>query len=423
MDNRPACARRPVRTHPPVAPWPLVTVLDTPAVPHPPAGPTGWSLTPGTRLLWRGDGSFELERGARGVVVAGLDRAVAMSLARRPVTPSAASLAADRQAEVPVTLATEAADVDALVRLRELGYVRAHLRAGPARDEAPGGQGATPDPGEPLDRRAAEGDRSEGDRADVNPAAHVPDGRRGAVVVVQGGTRVAAYLGALLAASGVGRVSFTSMNPVRRRDLLPGGLGPADEGRRFAEAAAGAVRRAAPATDVTPLASGAEPDLVVLCSDAPVEPELRDLLHRRRRAHLPVHLDAVRAEIGPLVVPGVSACLRCADLHRLDQDPAWTMLAVQLLTGAAVAPPAEPGLAARAAGFAAGAALSYLDGPPDDGLLTGSWEVRPGWAVPRRRHRLPHPECDCRAAWTPTATWTTPTGGVGADEARTGRAE
>ena len=34
--------------------------------------------------------------------------------------------------------------------------------------------------------------------------------------------------------------------------------------------------------------------------------------------------------VGPLVIPGLTSCLRCADLHRRDRDPAWHALAVQL---------------------------------------------------------------------------------------------
>jgi nicotinamidase-related amidase len=34
--------------------------------------------------------------------------------------------------------------------------------------------------------------------------------------------------------------------------------------------------------------------------------------------------------VGPLVIPGVTSCLRCADLHRSDRDAAWPALAAQL---------------------------------------------------------------------------------------------
>ena len=34
--------------------------------------------------------------------------------------------------------------------------------------------------------------------------------------------------------------------------------------------------------------------------------------------------------VGPLVVPGLTSCLRCADLQRCDRDECWPQLAAQL---------------------------------------------------------------------------------------------
>lgn len=47
-------------------------------------------------------------------------------------------------------------------------------------------------------------------------------------------------------------------------------------------------------------------------------------------AHLVVRLDETAVRIGPLVVPGISACLNCEDLHHIDWDPAWAALLPQL---------------------------------------------------------------------------------------------
>lgn len=45
--------------------------------------------------------------------------------------------------------------------------------------------------------------------------------------------------------------------------------------------------------------------------------------------HLLLRFVEGRALVGPLVVPGVTACLRCLDLHRTDVDPAWPLLVEQ----------------------------------------------------------------------------------------------
>lgn len=46
--------------------------------------------------------------------------------------------------------------------------------------------------------------------------------------------------------------------------------------------------------------------------------------------HLPVVFGDQAVVVGPLVVPRTTACLRCADEHRLE-DPAWRAVAAQLL--------------------------------------------------------------------------------------------
>ena len=48
-----------------------------------------------------------------------------------------------------------------------------------------------------------------------------------------------------------------------------------------------------------------------------------------------------------LVIPGVTSCLGCADLHRTDRDAAWPVLAVQLRE--AIAHADRPTLLATAA--------------------------------------------------------------------------
>ena len=45
--------------------------------------------------------------------------------------------------------------------------------------------------------------------------------------------------------------------------------------------------------------------------------------------HLVVRLHPAEAVVGPLVVPGQGACLRCLDAHRTDEDPRWPQLVHQ----------------------------------------------------------------------------------------------
>ena len=73
-----------------------------------------------------------------------------------------------------------------------------------------------------------------------------------------------------------------------------------------------------------------DPDLllVVTCGEPPRT--VFDQARRHRVSHLPVVIDEDRVRIGPVVIPGVTPCLTCLDLHRTDWDRAWPALLPQL---------------------------------------------------------------------------------------------
>lgn len=71
-------------------------------------------------------------------------------------------------------------------------------------------------------------------------------------------------------------------------------------------------------------------DLVVLADTLVADPRLVRDLHRSGVPHLPVRVRDGSGLVGPLVIPGVTSCLGCADLHRSDRDAAWPALAAQL---------------------------------------------------------------------------------------------
>jgi hypothetical protein len=186
--------------------------------------------------------------------------------------------------------------------------------------------------------------------------------RARATVVVHGTGRLPVAVGALLAAANVGRVTVYDSGEVHRHDSAPGGPLAGDEGRRFNEAAHDAIRRAAPRVDTTSIGPSERPDLVLLAGDPPVSPELSRRLHAEGTAHLACRTSADQAVVGPLVVPGLTSCLECADLTRLDRDPAWSMLAVQLCAPRPRASASDLALMNLTASIAALQALGYLDG-------------------------------------------------------------
>ncbi|MGY1807246.1 ThiF family adenylyltransferase [Blastococcus sp. SYSU D00669] len=220
--------------------------------------------------------------------------------------------------------------------------------------------------------------------------------RRAAAVVVDGATRVGVPLAAVLAASGVGRVSVRDDAPTTAADAVVGGLTAADEGRPRSLAAADAVRRASPLTDLRPIAGGAA-DLVVLARPWAASDPLAAGVHRAGVPHLVATVRGQTGVVGPFVVPGVTSCLRCADLHRRDADPRWPGLAAQLTAGEAPAAGATVTCLLTAV-VAAVQVLAFLDGAAAPVALEATVELTPPDLLPRVRRWPAHPACGCRAA-------------------------
>ncbi len=141
-------------------------------------------------------------------------------------------------------------------------------------------------------------------------------------------------------------------------------------------------------------------DLVVLSDSLVADPRMLRDLHAARIAHLPVRVRDGSGLVGPLVVPGVTSCLRCADLHRSDRDAGWPAVAAQLRD--------TVGTADRATVLATAAiALNQVDRvidavrggvevdraphPPSTLDTTLEFDVNTGSTVARRWSR--HPRC------------------------------
>jgi hypothetical protein len=219
--------------------------------------------------------------------------------------------------------------------------------------------------------------------------------RRVTAVVIEGATRVGAPLAAILAASGVGRVSVRDTGTVSAGDAVVGGLDAADEGRPRSLAAADAVRRASPLADLRPLPDGSPADLVVLTRPwAASDPLVRDV-HRAGVPHLVATVRGDTGVVGPLVVPGETGCLRCGDLHRRDADPTWPRLAAQL-TGSEPPPSGATVTCLMTAATAAVQVLAFIDGAAAPATVDATIELRPPDLAPRLRPWPAHPGCGCR---------------------------
>lgn len=198
---------------------------------------------------------------------------------------------------------------------------------------------------------------------------------------------------------GAGLVSVATADPARTASIRIHGRGPLSELMDSALRCSGArVRRTAkPHASAVPDRT----DLVVLADYLVTEPRVIRELHRVGVAHLPVRVRDGAGLVGPLVIPGVTSCLQCADLHRSDRDAAWPAVSAQLR--------GTVGSAARATMLATAAlALHQVDlviqavghrgdphAPPAPPTLDTTLEVdADGYSISARRWSR-HPACSC----------------------------
>lgn len=78
------------------------------------------------------------------------------------------------------------------------------------------------------------------------------------------------------------------------------------------------------------ITSNRKPDIVVLCDYLAHDIRTLNLLMHTHQPHLAVRVRDGDGIIGPLVLPGLTSCLFCADLHRFDRDPEWPILRAQI---------------------------------------------------------------------------------------------
>jgi bacteriocin biosynthesis cyclodehydratase domain-containing protein len=192
--------------------------------------------------------------------------------------------------------------------------------------------------------------------------------RRAARVRVYGAGRIGPAVGGILSTSGIGLVTEAD-------DPAAETSGPA------------AGRKRGPSVP---------PDLAVLAGHQP--PELPARLIRDRVPHLAASASEAIGIVGPLVLPGQTACLRCLDFTRTDNDPAWPLILAQLASRQPQPPACGAALVAAVAAQAAALALAFIDKAPlADAAANGTLElVLPAWQW-RRRTWPPHPACPCTA--------------------------
>jgi len=262
-------------------------------------------------------------------------------------------------------------------------------------------------------------------RGDADGGARTLARRQAACVRVHGASRPGLWIAGMLTAAGIGLVISTGPTAAGASDAGAsdaeagsagrsaagrsaagrsaaeasaagtGAAGPgARAGRRGPRSTAGADRAAQRAR--APRVQPRRPSLVILADSH--RRELPATLIQKLVPHLAVSASEAIGVVGPLVLPGRSACLRCLDLTRAERDPAWPLILAQLSAQAGADPPGcDTVLATTVAAQAVAQALAFID---QDGqvpaVTNGTLElVLPGWQW-RRRSWQPNPQCACR---------------------------
>ncbi len=214
-------------------------------------------------------------------------------------------------------------------------------------------------------------------------------------VRIVGLDRVGVRLASLLAEEGVGAIDLKD-----RRAVSP------ELGRFFDSADLGRPRQTALAQELrgryrdTKFGTVSNPDLVVVCSANTWDHGVLGRLLSQDVPHLPVVERDRSIQIGPIVVPGRTGCVVCADLTMTDSFPLWAQSSLAL--GAAPEPQAPDYLCATAAGLAVALIVAAYTGdvpsggssPAGVGGVAHSFEV--GLTGVSTREWYPHPKCACQ---------------------------
>lgn len=145
--------------------------------------------------------------------------------------------------------------------------------------------------------------------------------------------------------------------------------------------------------------SGSSAPVVLLLCLGEVDRADLDPVVRADTPHLLVRLVEGTAVVGPFVVPGVTACVRCIDAHLADQDPTSVGLAVRHAwvrhaRRDGVAEPVDTALATLAIAWAVRDLVSHVEGDRPSTWST-TVQLAPGLTRVTQATWLRHPACGC----------------------------
>ncbi|MEP6814370.1 MAG: hypothetical protein ABI873_02325 [Marmoricola sp.] len=183
--------------------------------------------------------------------------------------------------------------------------------------------------------------------------------------------------------------------------------GPRVEVLEFGAARLPAVADRLRAAGLVPDVAGPA-DLGMLVGVGEPARQLLDPWVRRGLTHLVVRISEGVATIGPFVVPGRTACLRCVDAHHAESDPRWPLLVAQQAAQTArgrpdgTPEPVDLALAQLAVAWAVRDLVSHAEGR-HPATWSATLRMPPHLAETESVSWLRHPECGC--SWNTVAEW------------------
>ncbi|MFQ4147108.1 hypothetical protein AAGW05_00175 [Arthrobacter sp. LAPM80] len=361
------------------------------------------TINPGLRMVLRGAGSVQIGLGAGGLILEGLqDSELAFVAALRHGI--ADNQVMDRAAALGVE-ASRAADICS--KLSGLLFSDTNLHTQGFRAER-----LLPEHSALL-------------ALYQDPSNAFMTRRERGVIHLLGLGRTGAALAAILVSAGVGTVLLEDDSPVAATDVGPGSFGPGDIGLARAVAVRRNLLRIDPGANAHVVHDGGAGGPGVRCLDlaivvghdaVPAHTAARFLAGER--PHLFVLVREQDGTLGPLVVPGETACAECVERHRNVNDPRWLEVCGQLAAAAASPPENTHGSGARPraemmenvalsmalAGTAAAHALLFLDAVNQPSSWSSVLTFHPDNGRWTHQEFGTHPECGCQWQNQPFAT-------------------
>ena len=235
--------------------------------------------------------------------------------------------------------------------------------------------------------------------------------REHAVVHLVGLGRTGATLAAVLVSAGVGTVLLEDDAPVAATDVSPGPFKLSDIGLTRSVAVRRHLMRIDPGANIHILHDGgaggpslAYLDLAVVAGHDTVPAQTTARFMAAERPHLLVLVREQDGTVGPLVVPGETACAECVERHRSAHDPQWLEMCTQLATGTGPSLDHRPrtellenaALSTTLAGTAASHVLLFLDGVNQPSSWSSVMTFHPDNGRWSQQDFTTHPDCGCQ---------------------------